>query len=226
MRRAFLPAFLAAVMLGSCGRDFQSPFDPESETYAGAAWAKDGDGNGVADSVEKYAPNCRAVPRECLGMAIAAAKAGRPDTTGIPRPDTTRPDTARPDTAKPDTVRPDTVKPDPRIPVRSVRVEDMTITVLTDADSRFRLPEVAWTPADATDKGYVLESEDPKVARIAGQYVEAVANGETKVILTTSDGGRQDAFKVKVSVFIGCGGLLDPCGKPGKGKNGDDEEDD
>jgi hypothetical protein len=99
-----IPAFLAGcfgfLALLSCGRDFENPYDPDSKGYAGAAWAQDRNGDGISDSVAKYAPGCSKEPAECLRLAQAAAKAGRPDTAPGPRP---------------------------RIPVLSVEAEDMIL---------------------------------------------------------------------------------------------------
>lgn len=107
------------------------------------------------------------------------------------------------------------------VAVRSVRVADMAITLLAASDSRLQAPVVAWTPADATDRGYTLVSKDPDIARVVSGSVQALRGGEAEVTLTTRDGGKRDTFKVKVTVLIGCGGLLDPC-DDGKGKKDGD----
>jgi hypothetical protein len=120
---------------------------------------------------------------------------------------------------------PDTVS----VGVREVVVMDMEFTFLTGLEPRIRAPRIEWTPADAVDKGYTLTSLDPAVARPKEGAVEAVAGGEARMVLTTRDGGRQAAFKVKVKTLLGCG-LLTPCPDPGKGKGkgkgGDDDDDD
>lgn len=97
------------------------------------------------------------------------------------------------------------------VPVRAVKVPDMTITLLTEADDRVREPDIAWTPADATDKGYSLASDNPAVVRVVGGSVEAVRKGEAKITITSDDGNKRDTFKVKVNVLIPCGSLLNPC---------------
>ena len=53
----------------SCRRDFDSPYMPGSPGYAGDEWTKDADGNGVADSLDKYSPICGASPKTCLENA-------------------------------------------------------------------------------------------------------------------------------------------------------------
>ena len=77
-----LGAALALACLAGCSREFDHPFLPGSPDYPGPDWAHDGDGNGVADSVEKYAPGCADAPRECL--RLARAKAARAQSDGIP----------------------------------------------------------------------------------------------------------------------------------------------
>jgi hypothetical protein len=187
-RRALgLPAVLAAAWamanFAGCGRDFQNPFLPQSDGYAGEAWSRDGNGNGVADSVEKYAPDCAAGPSECLRKAQANAERV------------------------------------PAIPVQTVKVPDMSITLLTEGDDRMRVPSIAWTPPDATDKGYTLSSDKPDVVRVVGGSLELLRQGEAKITLTSDDGGKRDTFKVKVTILIPCGTLY-PC------DDGDDSEKD
>jgi uncharacterized protein YjdB len=60
----------AAIVL-SCRRDtdFESPYMPGSPGYAGDEWTRDADGNGVADSLDKYSPACKLPPRQCLENA-------------------------------------------------------------------------------------------------------------------------------------------------------------
>lgn len=69
-------AVAGALHLAGCQRDFDSPFLPDSGSYAGSAWARDADGDGVADSVAKYAPGCGDAPTECLKKAQANAGLG------------------------------------------------------------------------------------------------------------------------------------------------------
>lgn len=347
--RILLPAaVLAALVLHGCQREFDNPYLPRSDEYAGPEWSADGDGDGVSDSVEKYAPGCGEPPEICLRKAranagiaqgldsvtaedlalvaggppvaprlrwhppsaaapyslasgnpaaavaedslvrpvapgeadftvtvraasgtrtarfravvtaarvrVAAVEASDlvlqagataiPDVRVLPADATDKayellthdpgvveargnallgvaPGTARVTARSRDggreAVFQATVRPVP-VPVKSVKVADMAFALLSAADARKRVPAVAWTPADATDKGYVLESEDPTIARVAGDSVEALRSGETKVTLTTRDGGRKATFKVRVNWLYGCGGLIDPCA-------GEDDED-
>jgi uncharacterized protein YjdB len=64
-----LAAMAGAVSLVSCQRDFDSPYVPGNPGYAGDDWTRDEDGNGIADSVDKYAPGCALPPRQCMANA-------------------------------------------------------------------------------------------------------------------------------------------------------------
>jgi uncharacterized protein YjdB len=261
-----------AMLIAGCGREFDSPFLPESNGYAGSAWSRDDDGDGVADSVEKYAPDCGGGPAECLRKAQANAGTDTAARRHVPVTSVTAEDIRlAPGETRPPVIRilpTDATDPryevtthDPlvmtvrdgmltgqsagqtlatvrtldgsrqatfgvsveavRIPVRRVRVEDMSFTLLSATEGRIRTPKITWTPADATDKGYSLEVEDTRIARVVGGAIEALRSGETKVTLTPDDGGRKQTFEVKVSLLFGCGGLLNPCGD-----GGDDDGDD
>jgi hypothetical protein len=79
---AMLAVCIAGWLLAGCSRDFSSPYLPTSPEFAGSAWTQDHDGNGVADSVEKYAPGCSNAPSSCLAIALAQAGAtGNPADT-------------------------------------------------------------------------------------------------------------------------------------------------
>lgn len=67
---AALAALLAAASaFVACRHDFDSPYIPGSSGYAGDDWTRDDDGNGVADSLDKYSPECALPPRQCLENA-------------------------------------------------------------------------------------------------------------------------------------------------------------
>lgn len=68
---AILIVGLAAI---SCHRDFESPYLPGSKDYAGDDWTRDSDGNGIADSVELYAPTCVLPPQQCIDRAKIISK--------------------------------------------------------------------------------------------------------------------------------------------------------
>ena len=248
-----LPAAgIAAFLLHGCQREFDSPYLPRSDDYVGPEWSMDGDGDGISDSVEKYAPGCGGDPEACLrqarenagiaegldsvtardldlvagGPPVAPGLAWHPPSAAAPytlasdnpaaaaaadslvRPVapgkavftvTVRADTGPPHTARfRVTVRPAAVR------VRGVKVRDMVISLLAAGDARRRVPAITWVPADATDKGYTLASGDPDVARVVGESIEAVRSGETRVTLTTRDGGRKDTFKVRVVWLTVC----------------------
>jgi uncharacterized protein YjdB len=73
MRKGFFPyaaaTALGLLLLASCERDFQNPFDPGSPDYVGDDWSRDYNGDGIADSVEKYYPSCKLEPRQCAAQA-------------------------------------------------------------------------------------------------------------------------------------------------------------
>ncbi|MDB5050081.1 MAG: hypothetical protein JWO30_3152 [Fibrobacteres bacterium] len=76
-----LAALAGAVILVSCRRDFDSPYMPGSPGYAGDDWTQDKDGNGVADSIEKYSPACKLPPDQCLENAKVIGRiSGEPNT--------------------------------------------------------------------------------------------------------------------------------------------------
>lgn len=110
------------------------------------------------------------------------------------------------------------------IPVQSVKVANMDVVLLAETDNRKRDPTITWTPADATDKGYALSSDNPSVARVAGGSVEVLKTGEAKITLVSKDGNKQATFKVKVTILIPCGTLY-PC-EDGDSDDDDDDDDD
>ncbi len=70
-------ALLLVLILGfclSCHRDFESPYFPGSQSFVGDAWARDNDHDGVADSVNKYSPNCILSAKQCFDQALALSK--------------------------------------------------------------------------------------------------------------------------------------------------------
>jgi uncharacterized protein YjdB len=62
-------AALGALLLWSCNREFDGPFTPGSNDYAGADWSIDANKNGISDSVEKYYPGCNLGPKACVEAA-------------------------------------------------------------------------------------------------------------------------------------------------------------
>jgi hypothetical protein len=355
---------LILFVLCGCSRNFDSPYLPSSPDYAGSAWSLDSDGNGVADSVEKYAPGCTQGAEACLALArdqyrAALGKPGdtsNPVTGPIPVESITAPDmklsvgetrpaqvqllplnatsrnyelssqngnvavvrpggiyaagegttmitvhaldgsdklgrfqvtvvsAVRKITARDLTLNvgsgaaaPDLVISPPeaagadffltggdpviavvtadrkhieptgpgntsfkvQIPdnsavtaafrvtvkastvyVESVRAEDMVFSLLSLLDPLRKQPVLTWVPANATDRRYTLASDNPRIARIVGDSVEAGATGQTRVTLTTLDGARKTSFQVTVNLVDLCAGQ---CG--GKGKNKDKGDD-
>jgi hypothetical protein len=170
---------LAALAFLSCERKFDSPFLPDNGDYAGSDWGQDRDGNGVADSVEKYAPGCRQGPEACLRQAQAAANIGgngnNPDTTAVAKKG-----------------------------IDSVVAEDLSLTEGGDAVP----PRFHCYPQGLSAVGYTLLTGDPAVAAVAGEKIRPVAQGNTSVTLTATgpDGGaKTTVFRVTVTrgkVFV------------------------
>lgn len=252
---------LGLLLLAGCGREYDSPYVPTSPEYAGYAWARDFDGDGVADSVEKYAPGCQGVPKECLDLArdryltLAGTPPPAPgpirvgsitvsDMTlleGETRPvqvvvlpaDATRPEYEMGSqngevamvtsggiyaAGKGTTIV--TVhaldgsdvraqflvtvnaQPERVFPVDGVAAQDMVFSLLTLGEPLRKKPVITWKPSNATDKDYTLTSENPRLARIVGDSVEATgALGKTIVTLRTHDGGLETSFQVEVTLL-------------------------
>ncbi len=60
--------------LVACRHEFESPYLPGSPGYAGDDWTRDGDHNGVADSLDKYSPGCLLPPKQCIDNAKIISK--------------------------------------------------------------------------------------------------------------------------------------------------------
>jgi hypothetical protein len=165
-------AAFACVLLLSCQRQFDNPYLPGSGEYAGAEWSRDGDGDGVADSVAKYAPGCTSGPDACLRSALANAGTG-----GEVPVDT-------PVTAKPG--------------LDSVVAEDLALSVGGDAVT----PRFRCYPPGLAGIGYTLQSDDPRVAATDGRVIKPVGQGNTEVTLTAERPGeapKTAVFKVAVT---------------------------
>lgn len=65
-----------AGLLPGCQREYESPYLPGSGQYAGDEWTRDADGDGVADSVAKYAPECGKDPETCIADAKVVSRIG------------------------------------------------------------------------------------------------------------------------------------------------------
>ncbi|MDQ3000990.1 MAG: hypothetical protein M3Y08_06980 [Fibrobacterota bacterium] len=72
----FVSVVICAAIVVSCRRDsdFESPYMPGSPGYAGDEWTRDADGNGVADSLDKYSPTCKLPPKQCLENSKVISK--------------------------------------------------------------------------------------------------------------------------------------------------------
>jgi hypothetical protein len=114
MIQRFLTMAIMALALAAClDRNYDNPFS-ESGSAVSDEWKSDGNGNGVSDSLERYAPDCKDSPKVCLRRALAASdsaknQAAKPDK-GQGKDDPSHP--SGPEKPPKDTVKPaDPVEP-------------------------------------------------------------------------------------------------------------------
>lgn len=62
-------AAISALLACVSDREFDSPYLPGNPDYAGDDWTRDSDGDGIADSVQRYLPDCKLPPKRCLDNA-------------------------------------------------------------------------------------------------------------------------------------------------------------
>ncbi|MDB5047451.1 MAG: repeat containing lipoprotein [Fibrobacteres bacterium] len=164
---------LILLVLCGCSRNFDSPYLPDSPDYAGNAWTLDGDGDGVADSVEKYAPGCTQGAETCLALARNQYQValGKPPS--------------------------DTGKSDP-IPVESITAPDLRLSV-----GETRPAQVQLLPANATSRNYELSSQNGNVAVVRPGGIYAAGEGSTDIIVHALDGSdKLGRFKVTVVAAV------------------------
>lgn len=176
--RALLWALAAGLFLGACNREFSSdnPFDPNSPNYAGEAWSRDDNRNGISDSVEIYAPDCKAGPDSCLAQArnTQAILASKGTLNGNGTGDTGTGEGPEPD---------------------SVRAENLQLTAGGEAAA----PQVTWYPAGFQDKRFSLISDNAPVARVENGRILPVAAGIAQMTLITESGRLMETFTVTVT---------------------------
>lgn len=162
---------LILLVLAGCNRDFESPYAPTSPEYAGSDWARDSDGNGVADSVEKYAPGCQGDAQTCLTLARAQSESG----VGKPGGDTSKP--------KPGIVL-----------VESISAPDMRLLV-----GETRQAQVQLLPANVTSRNYELSSQNGAVAVVRPSGIYASGLGTTLITVHALDGSdKLGQFRITV----------------------------
>jgi hypothetical protein len=166
---------LFLLVLAGCNRDFDSPYVPTSPGYAGSDWARDTDGNGVADSVEKYAPGCNQDAQSCLTLARAQSE------TGVPKPGG------------------DTGKPKPGVVlVESISAPDMRMTM-----GETRQAQVQLLPINVTSRNYELSSQNGSVAVVRPSGIHASGEGTTLITVHALDGSdKQGQFRVTVVAAV------------------------
>jgi uncharacterized protein YjdB len=60
-------------------------------------------------------------------------------------------------------------------------------------------PSITWNPSNATNKGYILSGGNSAIATVVGNRVHAVGSGSAIMTVTTTDGGKSQAFTVMVT---------------------------
>ncbi len=119
----------ALIALSGClDRKYDNPFLSDSDAIS-EEWKRDLDGNGIADSVEAYARNCKDTPTECLRLAKENAAIQAANViAGLPRVDTLPVAPPRKDSI--------TVVPPPKDSIQvAVPPKDSLLVVLPPKDS-------------------------------------------------------------------------------------------
>jgi uncharacterized protein YjdB len=77
-------------------------------------------------------------------------------------------------------------------------VTGISATNITLAKGAEGEPVLAWTPSNASNKGYTLSGGNASIAVASGTKVKAVGVGLATFTVTTADGGKTDNFNVTV----------------------------
>ncbi len=126
---------LLALLACVSDREFDSPYLPGNPDD----WTRDTDHDGIADSVHKYLPDCKLLPKRCLDNAKILST----------------------------------------IPADQYALAARNM-LLWLGDSA-RLPELEWTPALASLRGYVLSSPDSSIVRVRDGRLVPVAAGNAQI---------------------------------------------
>jgi uncharacterized protein YjdB len=156
-----LAALAGAAILISCRRDFDSPYMPGSPGYAGDDWTRDEDGNGVADSLDKYSPSCKQSPKACLENAKVISRiSGQPN---------------------------------------SLSARDMILWIGDSAQS----PNLLWTPAEGSVRGYELSSSDTAKVKIRDGKLWAASKGSAQISVSVPGADSLSAYFIATVVSGG-----------------------
>lgn len=130
---------LLALLACVSDREYDSPYLPGNPDYAGDDWTRDSDRDGIADSVHKYLPDCKLLPKRCLDNAkiLSTIPAGQ----------------------------------------YALAARNMLLWLGDSA----RLPELEWTPALASLRGYVLSGPDSSIVRVRDGRLVPVAAGNAQI---------------------------------------------
>lgn len=188
---------LSCLAIWSClDREYENPF--LSGGSLDREWRLDGDGDGIADSVDFYAAGCTATPAECLRRAQTASveagkqavKPGLGDSSHISVP----PKDTIVDTViivpPRDTViiappRDTVIIAPPAVAVTGIQASAVFILMGAAAVT----PAVYVLPRDARDQDFTLTSLDETVVRVSGFNLVPVTPGTAKVRARSHEGG-------------------------------------
>ncbi|MEO7425702.1 MAG: Ig-like domain-containing protein [Fibrobacteria bacterium] len=208
-------AALVALLLAACmDRTYDNPFVSDSGSAISAAWKTDSDGDGIADSVEAYAGNCKGTPAECLALAWDSAQASaktRQDSTSNPIPPKDTSIAPPKDTVTVPIPPKDTfdVPIPPRDTVRDTVIAPPRTTAATGIEAEAIYiplgvqkahPSVSVLPRDADNHGYTLQSLDDSIVKVSGEDLVPVKPGSATIRARSDDGGFTVEFQAKVLV--------------------------
>ncbi len=202
----------AALILTAClDRSYDNPFLSGSDVSED--WKTDRDGNGIADSVEAYAPGCRDLPAECLRQAKAgsviaqnlANKIGKdtvpagvvtPAVPPIVTPITINPplDTVQTPVAPKDTVRDTLIVTTPLITVTGIQSQAIYIPMGVSQV----VPSISVLPRDAKNQGYTLQSLDGTIVKVTGTALVPVKPGVATIRALSAEGRFTSDFQATV----------------------------
>ncbi len=217
---SFLYLVIFASILFSCNRSYDNPFQSGNRAPAEEAWIQDGNHDGIADSVQKYFPNCSLAAKECLEKAqvnqleLAKQDSLKNITASLPIPKdststTTNKNASSNNTSiisndwtnsfiKQNIFTPPLVSPYP-IPVTAVFGTDLSL-FLWQPDIT---PIITFIPANATNQNYILTvvpriGEPLFVISIVEGKIHLKGEGICGVRVTSMDGGFFNDFTVTV----------------------------
>ncbi len=218
-----------AILLFSCNRNYDNPYESKNGTPADQAWTQDSNKDGIADSVQIYFPDCTLSGKECLEKAqanqleivhqdslkaIAAAALKPADSISTPVNGNTSSNSTIiiPNNGNSTIINP--IIPTNPIPTNPLSTNLIPVQNILAWDISFRIdasdqdPKMAWEPVNATNKNYSLKSLRPEVVTIVANKLHPVLSGFASVEIKSLDGGKVDTFSVQVKDLIPVTGVF------------------